>query len=159
LPLTPLFDLCIRFNTIRTTAGRTARSLFLKLCGAFRPGRGWLLLPLSPLSSSSVLFSPLRPSLEVAGSPQLFTTIYNLSLVSGKRHNHLAMSYDNSLLGAGLLNISKDGTLITVAKYSTKESMGVSALIVISCLSLVAILGLLVLMTVGIFFFSYETRD
>jgi hypothetical protein len=64
------------------------------------------------------------------------------------------MTYNDSLLGAGLLHISKDGTLITVAKYSTKESMGVSALIVTSCLSLVAILGLLVLMTVGIFFFS-----
>ena len=69
------------------------------------------------------------------------------------------MSYDDSLLGAGLLDISKDGTLMTVAKYSAKESMGVSALIVTSCLSLIAVLGLLVLMAVGILFFFYEARN
>jgi len=58
---------------------------------------------------------------------------------------------------AVFLDVSKDGKLITVAKYSDKESVGVSLLIATSCLSLVAVLGLLVLLGVSIFF--YETRD
>ena len=47
----------------------------------------------------------------------------------------------------------------TVATYSTKESVGVSLLIATSCLSLVAVLGLLVLMGVGILFFYEDWRS
>jgi len=60
------------------------------------------------------------------------------------------MSFDASLPGAEvLLGISKDGKLVTTARYSAKESVGVSLLVAISCLSLIAVLGLLVLMGVA----------
>ncbi|KAF9653007.1 hypothetical protein BDM02DRAFT_3183333 [Thelephora ganbajun] len=60
------------------------------------------------------------------------------------------MSFDASLSRMNaFLGISMDGELMTVAKYSSKESIGVSLLVATSCLSLVAVLGLLILMGVA----------
>lgn len=84
----------------------------------------------------------------MAGSPQLFT----LLAIPGKRCNCFAMSFDDSLGTGLLLNISGDGRYIYAAKYSHEESIGVSVLVVISCLSLVAVLGLLFLTGVRINF-------
>lgn len=47
------------------------------------------------------------------------------------------------------LGITMDGNLMATAKYSHRESVGVSLLIATSCLSLAAVLGLLVLMGVA----------
>ena len=61
------------------------------------------------------------------------------------------MSFSPPLPGMNLfLDVSKDGNLVTAVEYSNKESVGVSILIATSCLSLVAVLGLLVLMGVSI---------
>ena len=63
------------------------------------------------------------------------------------------MDFDASLPGAGVfLDISKVGKMIAVAKYSAKESVGVSLLVATSCISLVAVLGLLILLGVSNFF-------
>ena len=59
------------------------------------------------------------------------------------------MSFNASLSGTNLfLDTFQDGKLTIAAKYSDKESVGVSILVATSCLSLVAVLGLLVLMGV-----------
>lgn len=50
-----------------------------------------------------------------------------------------------------LLGITMNGNLMAAAKYSRRESVGVSLLIATSCLSLVALLALLVLMGVSNF--------
>ena len=85
----------------------------------------------------------------MAGSPQLL----RLPTVPGKRHNYPLMYFDSQPGAAVFLDISKEGKIVTVAKYSAKESIGVSFLIATSCLSLVAVLGLLVLLGVSILFF------
>lgn len=65
------------------------------------------------------------------------------------------MSFDASLSGTNIfLDTSQDGNLILAAKYTAKESVGVSILVATSCLSLVAVLGLLVLMGVRTFFLT-----
>ena len=59
------------------------------------------------------------------------------------------MSFNASLSETDLfLGVFQDGKLIIAAKYPTKESVGVSILVATSCLSLIAVLGLLVLMGV-----------
>lgn len=60
------------------------------------------------------------------------------------------MSFHASLPRAEVFpDISTDGKLVTAVKYSAKESAGVSLLVAVSCLSLIAVLGLLVLMGVS----------
>lgn len=51
-----------------------------------------------------------------------------------------------------LVDMSGDGKHILTAIYSADESAGVSILVVISCFSLVAVVGLLVIMVVGVCF-------
>lgn len=68
------------------------------------------------------------------------------------------MSFDASLPGAEtLLGMSMVGNTAAAAKYSAKESVGVSLLVAISCISLVAVLGLLVILGVSILLY-HETR-
>lgn len=51
-----------------------------------------------------------------------------------------------------LLDKFGDGEQILATTYSGGETAGVSILVVISCFSLVAVVGLLVIMAVGIYF-------
>ena len=63
------------------------------------------------------------------------------------------MSFNASLSGTNtFLDTFQDGKFIIAAEYSAKEFVGVAVLVATSCLSLVAVLGLLVLMGVRTLF-------
>lgn len=62
------------------------------------------------------------------------------------------MPFDTSLGPGLLLQMSSDGRRILTATYSSNQTAGVLVLVVISCFSLIAVVGLLVIMAVGIYF-------
>lgn len=70
--------------------------------------------------------------------------------MSGERLDYSATSFNASQLTTEIfLGITMDGNSMAAAEYSRRESVGVSLLIATSCLSLTAVLGLLVLMGVA----------
>ena len=62
------------------------------------------------------------------------------------------MTFDTSLDPGLLLVMSSDGKRILSATYSSDQVAGVLVLVIVSCFSLIAVMGLLVLMAVGIYF-------
>lgn len=86
------------------------------------------------------------PSFEVAGSPLLFRgPLQPLK----KRLNRPEMVSKSSSPETDLLAITTDGNFVAVARYSSRESVGVSLLVATSSFSLAAVLVLLVLMGVS----------